>query len=57
LAQQARQSQSLINASFRGLRPDQMTINFFDLVGKFQANIRATGTAILAGQYHQLLAI
>jgi hypothetical protein len=34
-----------------------MTINFFDLAGKFQANIRAAGTSVLAGQYHQLLAI
>jgi hypothetical protein len=34
-----------------------MTINFFDLAGKLQAIIRATGTTTLAGQYHQLLAI
>jgi len=34
-----------------------MTINFFDLVGKFQAIIRAASTTMLAGQYYQLLAI
>jgi hypothetical protein len=34
-----------------------MTINFFDLTGKIQVNIRAARAAILAGQYYQLLAI